>query len=161
SYLLSSTFVPVLSVWVLRHYHPSGHAPHPQPLAPRGRGEKGGWFSFDTLRAGYARLLRGVLYLRWPLVGAYLVGAGLVIWLVGGRLGTEIFPSVDAGQFQLRLRAPDGTRLEVTEEIAREALEVIKEETGKDGEGRDNVAISLGYVGLIPTSYPINTIYLW
>ena len=27
--------------------------------------------------------------------------------------------------------------------------------------GRDNVEISLGYVGLIPSSYPINAIYQW
>ena len=27
--------------------------------------------------------------------------------------------------------------------------------------GRDNVAISIGYVGLIPSSYPINAIYQW
>ena len=50
--------------------------------------------------------------------------AGLVIWLVGGRLGTEIFPTVDAGQFQLRLRAPTGTRIERTEELAKQALDV-------------------------------------
>ncbi|HMF14799.1 MAG TPA: efflux RND transporter permease subunit, partial [Gemmataceae bacterium] len=76
----------------------------------------------------------------------------LLIWLMGGRLGTEIFPAVDTGQFQLRLRAPDGTRIERTEEIGKEALRFI---------GEDKVAVSLGYVGLIPSSYPINNIYLW
>ncbi len=76
--------------------------------------------------------------------------------LVGRQLGTEIFPNVDAGQFQLRLRAADGTRIERTEELAKQALEVIKEEAGPD-----NVAISLGYVGLIGSSYPINNIFLW
>src|SRR5262249_12062603 len=73
---------------------------------------------------------------------------------VGGRLGTEIFPAVDAGQFQLRLRAPTGTRIERTEEITQKALEVIK-----DSVGPDNVAISLGYVGVVPSSYPINGVY--
>jgi hypothetical protein len=70
--------------------------------------------------------------------------------------GMEIFPSVDSGQFQLRLRAADGTRIETTEQIANEALAIIKEVAGPE-----NVAISVGYVGLIPASYPINTIYLW
>jgi multidrug efflux pump subunit AcrB len=148
SYLLSSTFVPVMSVWVLRHYQVGTHAP-------------AGRFSFTRLREGFARAMRAVIPLRWAVVGAYVVGAGLVIWLVGGQLGTEIFPTVDAGQFQLRLRAADGTRIERTEEIAREALEVIKDAAGKDEDGADNVAISLGYVGLIPSTYPINNIYLW
>ncbi|HLN26715.1 MAG TPA: efflux RND transporter permease subunit [Gemmataceae bacterium] len=148
SYLLSSTFVPVMSVWVLRHYHPDAHG-------------SAGRFSFDRMRAGFARFLRAAMPLRWALVGAYVVGAGLVIWLIGGRLGTEIFPQVDTGQFQLRLRAPDGTRIERTEEIAKQALGIIKEAAGKNKQGEDNLAISLGYVGLIGSSYPINNIYLW
>jgi multidrug efflux pump subunit AcrB len=93
---------------------------------------------------------------RRLLVPGYVVAVGLVIWLVGGRLGREIFPAVDTGQFQLRLRAPDGTRIERTEQIAVEALDLIKEEVGPD-----NVELSLGYVGLIGSSYPINNIYLW
>jgi multidrug efflux pump subunit AcrB len=147
SYLLSSTFVPVVSVWLLRHYHPDAHA-------------AAGRFSFARLRAGYARALQAVVRFRGVLVGAYVLGAGMVIWLVGGHLGREIFPTVDTGQFQLRLRAPDGTRIERTEEIAKQALEVIKEAAGTT-DGQDNVAISVGYVGLIPASYPINTIFLW
>ena len=79
-----------------------------------------------------------------------------MIVLVGRSLGLEIFPKVDAGQFQLRLRAPDGTRFEETEQLAIAALESIGKEVG-----RDNVAISVGYVGLIPSSYPINAIYQW
>jgi multidrug efflux pump subunit AcrB len=94
--------------------------------------------------------------LRWFLIGGYVVAAGLLIWLVGGALGLDIFPRVDSGQFQLRLRAADGTSLAITEELARQALEVIKEEAGAD-----QVAISLGYVGLVPPSYPINTVYQW
>jgi multidrug efflux pump subunit AcrB len=148
SYLLSSTFVPVVSVWLLRHYQPDTHG------TP-------GRFSFASVRAAYARALKAVLPFGWALVGAYVVVAGLAIWVVGGGLGREIFPAVDTGQFQLRLRAPDGTRIERTEEIAKEALEIIKEEAGKGHAGKSNVAISLGYVGLIGSSYPVNNIYLW
>jgi multidrug efflux pump subunit AcrB len=63
---------------------------------------------------------------------------------------------VDSGQFQLRLRAADGTRVEITEELAKQALETITEEAGED-----NIAISVGYVGLIPSTYPINAVYQW
>jgi multidrug efflux pump subunit AcrB len=89
-------------------------------------------------------------------VPGYLAAAVAVLWLVGGRLGTEIFPQVDAGQFQFRLKAPVGTRIEQTEAIAQEALDFIKQQAGPD-----NVAITLGYVGVVPSSYPINTVYLW
>jgi multidrug efflux pump subunit AcrB len=143
SYLLSSTFVPVLSVWLLRHYH----QPHRAAA---------GWLSFTRLRGAYAGLLPPVVRLRRVVVPAYLAGAGLLIWLVGGQLGQEIFPTVDAGQIQLRLRAATGTRIEVTEQMAVQALEAIKHEVGPD-----NVAISVGYVGLTPSSHPIHTIFQW
>src|SRR6185503_19875309 len=71
-------------------------------------------------------------------------------------LGTEIFPRVDAGQLQLRLRAPSGTHVTGTEAIALEALDIIKQEAGAE-----NVAITLGFVGVHAPSYPINLIYLW
>jgi multidrug efflux pump subunit AcrB len=150
SYILSSTFVPVASVWLLRHYHPT-------PVAAAGAAART-WFSLATLQAGYERVLRAIIPLRWPLVAGYVAVVALVLGLVGRQLGTEIFPNVDAGQFQLRLRAPDGTRIENTEELAQQALEIIKEEAGPN---KDKVATSLGYVGLIPSSYPINTIFLW
>jgi multidrug efflux pump subunit AcrB len=143
SYFLSSTFVPVTSVWLLRHVHPTqGRAP--------------GLFSFARFRAVYEWVLRRVMGLRWFLVAGYIVAACLLIWLVGGQLGTDLFPRVDAGQFQLRLRAADGTRLEITEELTKQALEVIKDEAGPN-----QVTASVGYVGLIASSYPINTVYQW
>jgi multidrug efflux pump subunit AcrB len=153
SYFLSSTFVPVLSIWLLRHYlangrrEPAGEG-HDQP-AHAGR-------SLARLQAAYARAMYVLMPIRWLLVPAYVVGVGLVIWLVGGQLGREIFPAVDTGQFQLRLRAPDGTRIERTEQIAMQALDLIKEEVGAE-----NVELSIGYVGLLPSNYPINNIYLW
>src|SRR3981081_2111606 len=141
SYLLSSTFVPVLSVWMLRN--PSTrHKPQ----------EK----SFDRLRVRYDRFARAVMKRRRIVVLSYLIISGTIILLVGSSLGTEIFPIVDTGQLQLHLRAPAGTRIERTEQIALQALDVIKREVGPD-----NVQISLGFVGTQPPNYPINTIYLW
>src|SRR5262249_15774546 len=146
SYLLSSTFVPVLSVWLLRHYHP--HAD----------GQRR-WFSMAQLQDGYAWLLRGVLWLRWPVVLGYLaVPALLVVWWLWDhpRLGVEIFPKVDSGQFQLRVRAPDGTRLEDTEAVAKDVLEEVARQAG----GEQNVNISVTLVGTASYNYPINATYL-
>ena len=144
SYLLSSTFVPVLSTWLLRHHS----------ISRRGSARR--VTAFDRFQEAYGRAIGGIVRWRWVVLPIYLIAAFAVIVVVGRDLGLEIFPRVDAGRFQLRLRAPDGTRYEETELLAKAALEAITEETGPDG-----VEVSIGYVGNIPSSYPINAIYQW
>ena len=68
---------------------------------------------WDLLRQheGEAKILAGgqslipLMKFRLAFVPFYLVLAGLIVWSVGTRLGTEIFPTVDTGQFQIRFRA--------------------------------------------------------
>ncbi len=141
SYLLSSTFVPVLSAWMLKH--------HPRP-------ERGRMTAFERTQESYGRAVGRIVRWRWLVVPAYLVGSIAVVVLVGRTIGLEIFPKVDAGRFQLRMRAPDGTRYEKTEQLALAALRRIEKEVGKD-----TVEASVGYVGTIPSTYPINAIYQW
>ncbi len=142
SYVLSSTFVPVLSVWLLRNRHQHHHSVTPIRQS---------WLSL-----GFSRLIELTIGLRWLVVPSYLVSALVATFFLGRMLGMEIFPQVDAGQFQFRLKAPDGTRIEQTEEITREALNFIGKEAGPE-----NVEITLGYVGVVASSYPINTVFLW
>ena len=154
SYLLSSTLVPVLAAWLLRsHVVPpsGGKALESEPIPPEG----GTTNTFDRLRSRYESFLSRLMKLRWPIFAGYLLIAFGIIFLVGGRLGTDIFPNVETGMFQLRLRAPVGTRVERTEVVALKALDAIKAEIG------DKIDISLGYVGTQPASFPINTIHLW
>jgi multidrug efflux pump subunit AcrB len=143
SYLLSSTLVPILAVWVLRH-----HETAPGKAATEGR--------FARLQQRYVGLGRRIVHSSWMVVGVYLAVTALVIIFVGRSLGTDIFPRVDAGQIQLRLRAPTGTQIAGTEAIALKALELIKEEVGAT-----NVDITLGFLGVHGAAYPINFIYLW
>ncbi len=140
SYWLSSTFVPILAVWALRS---SAHGASPETF-------------FDRLREGYVGVVASLMARRRTVILGYLAIAGAIALVVGGALGTEIFPVVDTGQFQLHLRAPPGTRIERTEQITLQALDAIKREVGPD-----NVEISLGFVGTQPPNYPINAIYLW
>lgn len=144
SYLLSSTLVPVLSVWLLRGESAIG-------------GERGAApASASTRASSYAAFVALITRWRWAVVPVYFVAALAVVLLIGTQLGRDIFPRVDAGLFGFRLRAPAGTRIEQTEEIVQEALAVI------DGEaGAGKVAITLGYVGVVPPNYPINSVYLW
>lgn len=141
SYLLSSTLVPVLSVWLLR-----GHT----------SGMKESSF-FLGLTKTYAGLLRGFVAARWPLALVYLIVCGGVIWFVGGKLGTEIFPRTDNGQFALRLRAPSGTRVDITESIAKRVLQIVGREAG----GNDKLEVSIGMVGVHNSSFPVNLVHLW
>ena len=80
----------------------------------------------------------------------------LIIAWQAPRIGREIFPVVDAGQFRLRIRAPNGTHIARTERYALDMLDLVKQEVGAD-----NVALTLGYVGMIPANFPINAVYQW
>jgi multidrug efflux pump subunit AcrB len=142
SYLMALTLVPVMATWILRHGSEAESA--------------GGRLSFARIRAGYARALHPVVRFRWPVVVGYALLVGAFIVLLVGQLGLEIFPAVDTGQFQLRVRAPDGTRIERTEVIVQKVLAAIE---GKIGPGK--VAISLGFVGVQPSFAPVNLIHLW
>ncbi|HEX5047860.1 MAG TPA: efflux RND transporter permease subunit [Gammaproteobacteria bacterium] len=143
SYLLSSTLVPILSVWFLR-----GHEHGAAGVSAGSR--------FARLQRRYAGLAERTVRLRWLTVGAYVVASAIVIAAAARYVGTEIFPKVDTGQIQVRLRAPTGTRVEDTEATALRALDIIKNEAGPD-----NVKITLAFVGVHAPNYPINLIYLW
>jgi multidrug efflux pump subunit AcrB len=156
SFILSTTLVPVLSAWLLRGKFvvpPSGGSgSEMEPVPPEG----GTTNAFDKAREKYQSLLGGLWRLRWPVLAIYAVIALTGIYLIGRNLGTDIFPQVDTGIFQLRLRAPAGTRVERTEAVALKALDAISAEARSE-----NVDITLGYIGTQPASYPVNTIHLW
>jgi multidrug efflux pump subunit AcrB len=143
SYLLSSTFVPVLYIWLNRQMH-------------RSEEESTGRSRFDHFRDRYEHLIGRLIHRRRLLIGAYVVISAAIILLLGPQLGHEIFPHTPETQFQLRLRAPAGTRIEVTEQITLKTLDEIKRLAGVG-----NVDISIGYVGTYAPSYPVNLVYLW
>jgi multidrug efflux pump subunit AcrB len=140
SYLLSSTLLPVLSVWWMRS----------APVSPAPTRDT------PTSSPGFTRFCAGLLSLRVLLVPAYFLIAAALLLLLTPKLGLEIFPQVDAGQLQLRFRAQSGTRLEITEQIAQRILAAIAEEAGKD-----EVAISMALLGVHASNYPVNLIHQW
>jgi multidrug efflux pump subunit AcrB len=144
SFLLSSSLVPVLSVWWLKH--------HRGPASDHDAAED--WV--DRLRARLGRLLRRLAPARGLLAVGYLVVTVLIVIVVGRSLGREIFPPSGVNAFQLRFKAPAGTKFEATEALARDVLDEIQDEAGPG-----QVDITLGYVGVQPSAYPINTIFLW
>jgi multidrug efflux pump subunit AcrB len=136
SYILSSTLVPVFSVWLMKERH---------------REQEPGW-----LHGAYTRYLRAVTGLRWPLVLVYLGVSCGALYVLAPRLGTEIFPDARGTLYRMRLRAASGTRVEETERIVMRALEVIRQTAGAR-----NIAITSDFVGIQPPSYPVNLIHLF
>ena len=139
SYMLSSTLVPVLSVWLVRHKEEHS--------------AEGGLFG--KLLVVYNRIVAVVIRLRWIAVPGYLAACGLLFWRVGTRVGRELFPQVDAGQFVIRFRALPGSEYELTRKLAVKMLEVI------DQESQHKVAISMGYVGMAATNTATNNMLLF
>ena len=141
SYLLSSSLVPVLSTWML-HEH--------------AKEEEDSRSFLKRLREKLGRTLDRLARLRRLVISIYMLAALLIIAMLGPVLGRELFPRVPTGQLLLRFRAPTGTRVEKTERLSLDVLRSIQEAAGAG-----NVTITLGYVGAIPSAYPINSIYLW
>jgi len=143
SYLLSGSLVPILSVWLLR-----GHE--------RAVGESPAESRFARFQQRYAGVMRRVVGWRGLVVAVYLAVSLLIIVFIGRQMGAEIFPRVEAGQLQVRLRAPAGTQIDGTERYALHALELINNEVGPQ-----NVGITLGFLGVHGANYPVNLVYLW
>jgi multidrug efflux pump subunit AcrB len=138
SFALSSTLLPVLAAWWL------GSAPaHPPGFLGR-------------LQAGHGTLLGRILGGKQAFVVGILTATLAAGWFLGPRLGREIFPPAANGQLQLRLRAPAGTKLDRTEQIALQALALVREELGAD-----HIGTTLGLVGVHAPNYPVNLIHAW
>src|SRR5205823_6409582 len=112
------TLVPACSAaWLKPHAH--GH--DDQDGRPRGGGLLARAFArwesrVDGLFASYARVLDVVLEHRvLTVVLAFGLLAGTIVVLRPVLL-REFFPEVDAGAFEMYVRAPSGTRIEKTEE---------------------------------------------
>lgn len=140
SYFLSSSLVPVFATWIMKESH-------------RGEEKEG---IFGTLRERYGRYLSSASRWRWPLIGGYLALTAIILLLVAPRIGTEIFPDSNGPVLRLRLKAPVGTRIEKTEPMVMQALDLIRKTIGKE-----NIEVTSDYVGVQPSSYPVNLIHLF
>ena len=143
SYMLSSTFVPVLSVWLLRN---------PQ----HARTSRKRRFSIGCV-PGTIGSLRVVMRLRRIVVLSYLVISGAIIFVVGSSLGTEIFPIVDTGQFQFA-SAGSGGNAHRADRADRAADTRRDQARGRAGQRRNHPRLRRHAAAAI---IPINTIYLW
>lgn len=141
SYFLASTFVPVMEALLNRK---GQRVARRSPI----------WFS--AIQARFGATSQRLVALRWPVVGAYILGTAGTLYFAGGALGTDIFPRMDTNSLQIRVRGPSGTRVERTERITQQVLDAIA-----DIVGPENVSKSIAFVGVQPSSFPVNLIFLW
>ena len=156
AYLLSRTFVPArCAAWlkphgrkpVESHTFDYGHRNEHENAPPKGPAGRlfERWES--VLAAGiaaYTRALDAALRVRVAVVAAAFALLALVVVLLGPQLRREFFPEVDAGAFEMYVRAPSGTRIEATEERVEAVEAVVRERLGTDLE------LVVSEIGLTP-----------
>ncbi len=169
AFLLALTLVPVLSNWWMKshhgeHYHAAqmldkqelaqvnDHLAYEhRPRQPRER-----IAGFTKLKLNYQMLLRRLMPHRGLVVSGYLVltfGLAALLFL---DIGQDMLPHSNVHQFQVRLISPTGMRIERTEERVQKVLVLIEQLVG-----RQNVEISSAFVGLTPSSYGTNNLYVF
>ncbi len=169
SYLLAQTFVPIMANWMMK-----GHEidEHEKDYKATGEGDtweqkkvllkeasadpKNQTTKFDKFRSHYLRLMNRLFDNRRVVVSAYTVLAIGITAILLSIIGRDVLPKVNGGQFQVRLRAPDGTRIERTEEDVVKTLQVLNNMVGAK-----NVAITSAFVGQHPGAYSTSPIYLF
>jgi multidrug efflux pump subunit AcrB len=111
SYVLSRTLVPTLAMYWLQKHVPEHMAAPASNFFQRF--QRGFEHRFAAFREGYHELLGTALHHSVAFTLAFMV-IGATAFLLLPWLGSDFFPTVDAGQVRLHLRARSGTRLEET-----------------------------------------------
>ncbi len=171
SFIAAQTLVPVISIWMLKmekyQYRHSGIHAHAglalneneiREVNMHGREEtthKAENDFFQKLKTGLGSRLQKWMPHRKRIVCIYLVAILSITGFCYVHIGKDLLPKTNNGQLQLRLREPQGTRLEVTERLTRNVLSII--DTIVD----HHVAISSAYVGIVPSSFGSSNLYIF
>ncbi|MBN9482382.1 MAG: acriflavin resistance protein [Bacteroidetes bacterium 43-93] len=168
SYFLAQTFVPVMANWIMKHHGTAEHTtntnqPHENALELKAHLAENADLDnnkklsgFERLRRRYLRFIDRMMPYKKPIVVGYIVVVVVMVGILLSSIGRDVLPKVNGSQFQLRMRLPDGTRIERTEAATMQVTQSIK-----DIVGRDNVSITSAYVGMHPQLFSISPIFLW
>jgi multidrug efflux pump subunit AcrB len=119
SYLFAITLVPAFSARILKGRPAASSAESPDVRAHQG----------FALTRPYVALVKRALRFRWAVLGGTAVIFALSLLLLA-HTGSELFPQVDAGQFQINVRLPTGTRIEKTEQTLERVEQHLVQQLG-------------------------------
>ncbi|MBS1523068.1 MAG: efflux RND transporter permease subunit [Bacteroidetes bacterium] len=172
SYVLAQTFVPIMANWLMKNEHEDKNyaAKHDEQdeqdqwklkeeaVKHTLEHHAGGKISrFERFREWYMERIDKFLMPNRKLVVIFYVITSLGFAAVlFNWIGRDVLPKVNSGAFQMRLRGPDGTRLERTETTTIQTLHILEKLVGKN-----NIAITSCMVGSHPSSFSTNPIYLF
>ncbi|TCC98733.1 efflux RND transporter permease subunit [Pedobacter hiemivivus] len=180
SFLLSQTFVPIMANWLMKAHtkvkHPvgitddeaefnaSGLTPESEKdiivqkeiLVREDLNNNGKIGAFERFRMKFVAMIDRLFNFKKPVTLFYLLGISAIAIVLLNVIGQDVFPKVNSSQFQMRLRAVDGTRLERTEDQAKLVLHDLEKMVGKE-----HVAISSVYIGQHPAQFSVSPIYLF
>lgn len=171
SFIAAQTLVPVISNWLLKaekyqYHHADRHAHAGLALDDNevneinqhnaediAHPEENGFF--QKLKIGLASLLERWMLKRKLIVLLYLVASLTAAGFCFMIIGKDLLPKSNNGQLQLRIREPDGMRLEVTERTTKAVLNLI------DSTVNHQIAITSAYVGLVPSNFGTSNLYIF
>jgi multidrug efflux pump subunit AcrB len=120
SYFLTRTLVPTLMHYLMKPEVSRIERPEDAPALPTDgriwKLHKAFNRRFESAREKYRELLEWILQHRAPFAAVYVTIVLLSLALIF-IVGRDFFPSVDAGEIRLHVRAPAGTRIEETEVV--------------------------------------------
>ncbi|MHB8206538.1 efflux RND transporter permease subunit [Mucilaginibacter sp.] len=151
AFLLSQTLVPILSNWILKV---PDHAKEHKTELPAKQHKPS---RFDRFKDRCVQIVQWMMKRSRVSVGLYAVVSILIIGLCVSTIGKDILPKSNSGQFQIRIRAPQGSRLEQTEKTMLQAQQIIYNTVG----GQKNVEIISAFAGQHPSSFPTLPVILF
>jgi multidrug efflux pump subunit AcrB len=163
AYLLSRTLVPSRSARWLRPHAAHAHSGTDAPEAVETRSAawrrlfRGAFERWErAIEAGirwYGRQLDRAMSRRLAVVLGAVALLAAAVGLLGTNLRREFFPEVDAGAFEIYVRAASGTRIEETERRIERVEAFVRETLGRDVQ----IIISeLGVVADLSAAYTPN-----
>jgi multidrug efflux pump subunit AcrB len=113
---------------------------------------------FEQMLARYEVLVKRVL--QQPIRVLAVFGVVFVVSLsLYAFLGFSYFPQTDAGQFVINIKAPSGTRLDVTEQEFARAEQIIRQEIAPKDLGIivDNIGVDNGFSAIYTPNAAMHT----
>ena len=172
SYVLAQTLVPILSNWMIKAeryqhgHHGQIHAHAGEALDKNEEDQINEHRQaetehpadndfFEKVKSRFIIIINALMPRKKVIILVYLFSVIILAGIGFVVIGKDMMPKLNNGEFQIRLKEPVGTRLEVTEDKFKQVLSIINKTVN------NHVKISSGYIGLVPSSFGSSNLYVF